>query len=233
MHHLPKPGMSVPHHLGAVNQTSTSGSSGNTLDAHAIDLLQRGSLGEAEAAFRTLLAHRASQSANSPGYAMCLNSLATVHMRQQRLAEACSELEQALQIRERAHAAAPSSRGEMELGMLKRNLGTAQGLHSRGATQGLPSMNSNVPSTSASAAPQNDHLHRLSQEELQVPAGPTNRCRAGDISSTDSSLVPLGGGSTAGCWHWRLNRGDGSAYPCCQGSRTRLDEPPWDPVPIE
>ena len=150
----------------------------NVLDGRALALLQEGNLTEAEASFRTLLQHHESRSADSAAFAMCLNSLASVHLRQNRMAEACAELEQATLVRERAHATAPSARGELELGMLKRNLASAQRMAGTSMpSTSRPSAPSCAPSSAPSSAPNqrgspaaaNDQLHQLSRDELQVP----------------------------------------------------------------
>ena len=131
----------------------------NRLESRAISLMREGRLSEAETSFRAAMDRRTADGVD----AMSMNNLGTVHLRQNRIPEAIEEFEQALRLRERANAEAPSSRGSLELGMIQRNLATAKRL---AASHGY---GSNTTGSRGWAAAR-DMLHKLSRDELQVAA---------------------------------------------------------------
>ncbi|KAL3926620.1 MAG: hypothetical protein SGPRY_003214 [Prymnesium sp.] len=106
-----------------------------------------GQLDEAEKLFGALARRSLSSSAD----AMNLNNLGVVHMRQRRFSEAISDFKQALAVRQRYEVEASTSRGVLELGMIQRNLATAERL-----------------APVVQPAVKQDGLDKLSLEEIQV-----------------------------------------------------------------
>lgn len=119
----------------------------NQQQSAAIGLMGEGQLDEAEKLFGALARRSLSSSAD----AMNLNNLGVVHMRQRRFSEAISDFKQALAVRQRYEVEASTSRGVLELGMIQRNLATAERL-----------------APVVQPAVKQDGLDKLSLEEIQV-----------------------------------------------------------------
>ena len=178
------------------------------LEQAGFDYLHRGDVGAAEDAFRQALSRREERVSAPPqaptmtadddgGQAMALNNIAMVHMKVGRVTDAVAELEEALRIRERANAAAPSSRGALEIESLQRNLATARGLVDRQVALAAGDTAANAargPSPTGGgrgwgvARASGDMLHKLTGDELQLVARRLGAKADGDAKELQNSI---------------------------------------------